>query len=57
MKRGLLLIFLAASAIGCSDKYCPTYSNYEYNKKIVAEKSYKAEDAKMKRKAKKFTVR
>jgi len=56
--RLTLFIFLVGLAsLACSDKYCPTYSTYEYNKDIVKAKSYKAEDAKAKRKMKKYNPR
>jgi hypothetical protein len=51
-----ILVF-AFVIIGCGAKYCPTYSTYEYNKEIVKEKSYKGEDAKAKRKMKKYNAR
>lgn len=43
--------------IGCGAKYCPSYSSYEYNKEIVKDKSYKGEDAKAKKKIKKYNAR
>ena len=53
----ILLIVIFAALIGCGPNYCPSYSTYEYNKDIVKAKSYRAIDAKMKRKAKKYNAR
>jgi hypothetical protein len=53
----LSLFVVAIILVSCGPKYCPTYSSYEYNKDIVKEKAYKSEDAKAKRKAKKYNTR
>jgi len=53
----ITIFIIALILMSCSDKYCPSYSTYEYNKDIVKAKSYKGDDAKAKKKMKKYTVR
>jgi hypothetical protein len=53
----LSILVIVVIWVSCGPKYRPTYSSYEYNKDIVKEKSYKAEDAKAKRKMKKYNAR
>jgi len=57
MMKSIPLIVFAFMLIGCGAKYCPSYSSYEYNKEIVKDKSYKGEDAKAKKKIKKYNAR
>jgi hypothetical protein len=51
------LLFALLFSLGGCEHYCPSYSSYNYNRKIVMEKSYKKSDARARAKQKKYQSR